>query len=288
MNLESAEAPLDIDDEIAELRRYLWRARGRQSRRAGTFLLILSAAFFVLAYATRYIVFEATSIASFLLGTILVFTSLEPYMKTRTANEAIYSSLRILEDFLNRLDARGKAVYIPPEPEQNQGRVFIFAPGHSKLPNLKKLTDENEMIYEEGVLVPSLGNSLIKLYEEDLGDIRKMDFEYLQEWLPRVLVSGLKLAEKVEITRLGNEVKVEITGTVFNQLCQQRENIKTVCETLGCPLESSIAEALAKNTERLVYKVESRHDPQATKTTTRYVLGASVDVFEPGKPEAPT
>jgi len=165
MKLESTGALVDVEDEIGQLRRYLWRARGRHSRRAGTFLLIVSVAFFVLAYVTRYIVFEVTSIASLLLGAVMIFTSLEPYMKTRAANEAIYSSLRILEDFLNRLNARGKAVYIPPAPEHNQGMVFVFTPGYSDLPNLKKLMDENEVIYPEGVLFPSPGNSLVELYE---------------------------------------------------------------------------------------------------------------------------
>lgn len=280
MTLESTEALLAAEDELTDLRRYLWWARGRHSRDAGTFLLIISVAFFILAYFTRYIVFEVTSIVSLLLGVVMIFTSLEPYMKTRAATEAIYSLLEIVEEFLDTLNATGKAVFIPPTPDQTRGMVFIFTAGHSNLPDLKKLIDGKELICEEGVLLPSPGSSLLRLYEEELGDLRRIDFPYLVEWLPKVLVNGLKLAERVEITRLDDTVKVAITGTVFNYLHQRRESIKVVCETMGCPLESSIAQAIAKNTGRLVYKVESKQEPQAVQTSITYVLGPPMHALE--------
>jgi hypothetical protein len=44
--------------EPEELRTSIWRARGRHSRLAGAIMLLWSVLFLILAYYTRYIVFE--------------------------------------------------------------------------------------------------------------------------------------------------------------------------------------------------------------------------------------
>jgi len=272
------ERPLtDSNESLELLRKKLWRARGRHSKAAGVALLIISVIFLILAYVTRYIMFEVTSIVALLLGAILVFTSIEPYVKMDVANRAAISSLAALSEILAYLKIEGKAAHIPPTRNQSKGRTFIPMQSESSLPTLEEITKDRVVIPGKGLLLPSTGSALLQLYERELGDLRKIDFDYLVEWLPRVLVDGLQMAEKMEITRNGEDIHAKLTSSAFRHLCQQAETSNLICETINCPMCSSIADAIAKNTNRIVYYKKCSYDPSSLETTAHFVLGPTLE-----------
>jgi len=267
------------EDEILRLRRRLWLARGRKSRMAGIALLTLSAAFLILAYISRYLVFEAISILTLLTGTIFIFTDLESYVKARVASEAIVSSLIPLNQLLDRLKAGGGAIYVP-NPKK-EGSVKVLMPRGRECPPTHNLsvnggggfppTDVN------GIPVSSTGSGLLQLYRREFGSFRNVTLPYLAEWLPRILVEDLKIAEGVEIVQDGAEVHVRLISPAFRQVCQQRERIENVCKLVGCPISSSIAEALAETTGRLVQYVGCKYDPIRWEVNVLYRLGPVVE-----------
>ena len=274
------EAEKSVEEELLQLRVKLWRSRSRQSRTVGAALLITSGFFLSLAYVTRYIVFEVTSILALFLGVIFVLSGVERYVKLRVANKAVLSSLYTLRGLLSHLGIDGEGIYIPTA-KGDSVKIFLPKNRNSSLPNINEATS-SMVVLENGFILPPVGNGLLQLYEEELGDIRNFDLDYLKEWLPRVLVEGLKIAEKMEITQDGENIHVKLTASSFSQLCQNKE-VSQICRTVGCPVNSSIAEAIAKNTGRVVYYVNCVHNPSTRITEATYKLGPTLKDLEKKK-----
>lgn len=283
MTREPAKFGRAVEEELMRLREKLWKTRGRKSRTTGVVYLMISGIFLLLAYVTRYIVFEVISILAMLLGVVFVFIGVEPYVKMDVTNRAVISPLVPLASFLSHLKVEGKAIYIPPTPEQQSGKTFLSTQSVVSLPTFKEILKENSLIVlEGGVLIPSIGSALLQLYEDEFGDLRKLDLEYLMAWLPRLLVDGLQVAEKVEMTRKVDDIRVKMTNSAFRSVCQHPA-AKVVCEITGCPVCSSIAEAVSKNTGRVVYFLRCENDLVKREINAFYRLGQSLEELKQDK-----
>jgi len=266
-----------VEKEMMRLKEKLWKARGRRSRITGAAFLILSGFFLLLAYVTRYIVFEVISILALLLGVVFVFVGIESYVKMNVASKAVVSSLIPLASLLSHLKVEGKAIYIPPVSKQHSGKIFLPTQGVVSLPTFEEIRKEDSLsVLDKGVLMPSFGSALLQLYEDELGDLRKLDLEYLMAWLPRVLVDGLQMAEKVEMIRKVDDIHVKMTNLAFRNVCQHPA-AKVVCDVTGCPVCSSIVEAFSKNTGRIVYYLKCENDRVKRETNAFYKLGPALE-----------
>lgn len=266
-----------VEEELIQLRVKLWKTRGRNSRLTGAVLLIISGFFLSLAYETRYIVFEVTSILALFLGVIFVLSGVERQVKLRVANRAVLSFLYALRDILTYFGIDDAGIYIPTAGG-NSVKIFFPKNRSNSLPNIDEATS-NMVVLEEGFILPPVGSALLQLYEEELGDVRNFDLDYLKEWLPRVLVDGLKMIERAEITQNGDEIQVKLTASSFSELCRNKE-VAQICRTVGCPVTSSIAEAIAKNTGRVVYYVNCVYEASTQMTEDTYKLGPNVEDLE--------
>jgi hypothetical protein len=273
-----------VEEKLIHLRLKLWRTRGRNSRVTGAVFLIISGLFLSLAYLTRYIVFEMTSILALFLGVIFVLSGVERYMKSRVANRAVLSYLYILRDLLNHFGIDSQGIYVPTV-EGDSVKIFLPKNRSNSLPDISEATS-SAVVSENGLILPPVGNALLQLYEEELGDILSFDLDYLKEWLPRVLVDGLKMVEKSEITQDGEDIHVKLTDSSFSELCQNK-GVAQVCRTIGCPVSSSIAEAIAKNTGQVVYYVNCVYDPSTRTTEVTYKLGPTLKDLRKENTETP-
>lgn len=269
-----------VEEELMRLRERLWKIRGRRSRVTGAAFLIVSGFFLFLAYVTRYIVFEVISILALLLGVVFVFTSVESYVRTSVANRAVVSALMPLAKFMNHLDVDRKAVYIPALSNADKGRMFIRlnseSPVRPLFGGLEDATAIDTSALGRGVFLPSIGSGLLQLYERELGDIRNFDLDYFVEWFPRVFVEGLKMAERMEMLREDDEVKVKVVESALRYLCEDKD-VRRVCEVVGCPIVVSIGEAIAKNRGCAVFYLKCEYDLLRRETNVSYKLGPSLE-----------
>jgi hypothetical protein len=265
-----APASADSENEASlNLYRSLWKARARQSRFIGTVYLVLSIAFIVLSFYTRYLLFEVIALVSLMLGVALVLMSLEKYVKLSILNETSASLLLSLSDILENLKIQGKAVHIPTESE-----VLVFVPREGNGNNRVNYGDIRETkIDETGVVMTSPGSFLKRLYERELGGLAEnFDLLSLTKWLPRVLAENLKMAEKVEIVSKSDDVEVKFLSPIFGDLCND-EKVVSVCKTIGCPICISVADMLARSTGRVVFFKGCEHAPDLSQLTSSYTLG---------------
>jgi len=263
--------------ELMRLKLKLWKTRDRKSRITGAAYLVLSGFFFVLAYITRYILFEVVSILALLLGVVFVLIGAEHYVKLDVANRAVVSSLSPLIGLVKYLEVEGRAIHIPPFSETRSGRIFLPKHDGGSLPALEEVRNDNSIaVSDKGAFLPSIGNGLVQLYQEELGDLTSFDFDFLSAWLPQVLTDGLRMAEKVEIIRKGDDIHVKMTNMVFMNVCQFQDT-KILCKITGCPVCSSLAEAIAKNSGRIVHYLRCENDLLKRETNAFYRFGRPLE-----------
>jgi hypothetical protein len=250
----------------------LWRARARRSRTVGTIYLVLSMIFLILSYFTRYLVFEVIAIISLLLGVALVFVSLEKYIKLNVSTEALASALLPLNDLIDGLKVQGKAAHVPTGSE-----AVIFMPNSEcQMSEVNYREIKESKSSEKGIVLPSLGIFLKRLYERELGcKAEILDLSALLDWLPKVLVDDLKMAEKMEIARKNDEIRVKLTEPVFSRLCMEKR-ISRVCETVGCPICSSIADMLAASAGSVVFYKGCEYFSDKNQLTWHYTIGPNL------------
>jgi len=263
-----------VSRELEYLRLQLWRARGRHSRRLGSAMLLLSATLLFFAYITSYITFEVTAILALLIGTALLVSHLEPHVKLRPAGRAVLSYIQLFIELKRALSLSGRGVFVPCRA--GGARLLLPTEDGVDESTVSKVVDEDVVVGGGGLLLPSPGQSLYQLYEEELGGIRGRDLEYLFEWLPRVMVDGLSLCERVEMVAVGDRIHTALTRPFVRSLCQRSDMRDSICCSIGCPLTASIADTLAVSTGRAVEHVRCRYDPLRLEAYATHSLGGKI------------
>ncbi len=279
-SLVKPKAAVSVEESLLQLKLHLRKARGRNSRLVGAVFLVSSGAFFSLAYATNFIAFEVTSIFAFLLGIFLLLSGRRNTVDLRVA-KALFSPLSTLCDLLQRLGIKSPGAYVPTMQKHDQP-VAIFLSKGSNDTSIYASEPTTPILGENGFLVPSVGNGLLNVVEEELGDVRKLTLDHLIGWLPRIYKEELRIVQKLEITQEKDIIHVKLADAAFNSLCQSTKNAE-ICRFVGCPLISSVAEAIAKNTGRIIFYKSCINDPDAKTSETIFRIGPPAEKMERSK-----
>jgi hypothetical protein len=257
----------DTTVHLEEIRINIWRARGRRSRLAGSVMLVWGALFLILAYFTRYIVFEIISIIGLFLGVILVFTTMERFVKLRVANRAMLSSMLMIIDVLRDQSMTGKATFI-----SDGGRIWVAKSSNPHL-MLKPEFLNGPVFQSTGLLITSPGRGLRESYEDEIGSLKDRGLEYVLHWLPRVISQALSLSDETEVSIEGNRVQTRLLHPVVQSLCVSKEMNENICQTIGCPLTASIGETLAISVGRPVRHLRCLYDTGRDEATAVHIIG---------------
>lgn len=243
------------EDQLFRIRLRIWRARGRNSRITGAIFLAVSAIFFFLAYFTQLLLFEISSIILLLFGIVMIFTGSERYVKIRTSNSAIKSSLYSFGELLCKIpNLENRSFYIPFK----NSSVKVFIPEMNSNVDSLDVTDENQFIHK-GLLVKPVGDDLCRLIEAELGGFIGLD--HFLEYAKSAIVEGLNLAEDIEVRNKENTGKIEfLFKNPFFILENTDEVSDRILKLMGCPLCSAVAEAVALNTQKVVNLEYCTHD----------------------------
>jgi len=234
--------------------------------------VLFSAGVIALAFSINY----ASSILAFIgLGlvcwaAILFYIRPEKYVKETLLDKTTLSLLANLEKILKQFDYKSKGVYLPPKYLKDFESSWVFIPSKAEQPLPKPEEVDEEKLHSEnpnGVFLTPPGLALSKLFEKELGtSFTRTDLNYIQEKLPKLLSEDMEIAENTEIKTENKTITIEITNHVFNEICQETRKLQKTHESLGCPLCSAIACALAKATGKPI-KIEKEEQTQDGKTT---------------------
>jgi hypothetical protein len=242
------------------------------ARDAGIVLIVLGA----LSLATS--IFYASSTPALIglglifWGIILTYIQTGEYVKETVLDATTVSTLATLNEALQELYYRGKAVYLPPKylnhPESNKAYVPRLRSGRLPPPEqTQKLETQPLSRSSLGILITPPGAELTRLFETTLQtSFTKVNLDYLQEHMPKLLIEDLEIASDVEIqtgtsttsnpidnaiTQIVQEhdrINVKITSTAYKNTAKQTAQLSDTYTTLGSPLVSAIACAIAKAT----------------------------------------
>jgi hypothetical protein len=190
-------------------------------------------------------------------GAILFYIRPEKYVKETVFVKTTLSSLVNLEQMLTELGYQGKGVYLPPKylKDFESSKIYLSAQDSMKLPSLEQIRDQEDKIFLKnlGALITPPGMELSRLFEKTLGtSFMKVDLQYLEQNMPKLLIEDLEIAQKVEIKIESSRVHVRMESAIFKNLWKEAIKLQNVWFSLGDPLVSAIACALAKVTGKPV------------------------------------
>jgi hypothetical protein len=269
----------------------------RFARAAGALLIILGA--LALASSIVYVSSIPALIGLGLIfwGTILTYIQTGEYVKETVLDATTASMLTILNQTMQELDYRGKAVYLPPkylnDPESTKAYVPRLRIGKLPLPEqTQKLETQLSSRNSQGIIITPPGAELTRLFEDALQtSFTKVDLDYLKEHLPRVIIEDLEIASDVEI-QIGiiktpnptddtipqialkrDTINVKITSTTFKSTARQTTQLSDINPTLGSLLTSAVACAIAKATGKpIIIESEQVSEDGETAETEYRVL----------------
>jgi len=182
-------------------------------------------------------------------------------------------SLATLNQIIEELGFKGQAVYLPPKylRDFESSKVFIAKQERTKLPTPKQIQKQEERMFlkdPEGILLTPPGADLTRLFEKTLDtSFTKVDLQYLEMDMPRLLVEDLEIAENVEIEAKKNRVYAKIVNSIYKNMQLEAERLPKVGISLSCPICSAIACAIAKASGRPVV-IESDQTSEDGQTLT--------------------
>jgi len=146
-----------------------------------------------------------------------------------------------------------KGVYLPPQKIRNFDSSLIFIPKtpHTALPESNETNDKLFTEKKDGLLLTPPGLALSIIFEQELGlSFRKINLAQMQIPITK-LVHNLKFAEDARIQIRDKTITIEVTGSIFNTLCQEtRASSPRTHMQVGCILVSAFACAFAKASDK--------------------------------------
>jgi hypothetical protein len=222
------------------------------------------------------IVFSALNNLSFLaiLGVSISFWSVLLLFFTPT-KRAFLSLLKAyasasgsnIERALIEFDLTEKGVYLPPQNLRDFESSLVFVPREpaSPLPSSDE-TNDKLVGKKKGLFFTPPGIGLCSMFEKEIGlSFRKITLPQTQSLIKKMF-NSLKFAEDVKVRIDDRIITLEVTGSIFNVLCQEtRDSQPRTHSQIGCILASAFACAFAKASDKPITIQKDILDP-STKT----------------------
>ena len=211
-------------------------------------------------------------------GLILTYIRTEEYTKVSILNATVQPLLKTLNQIINELGYEGKAIYLPPkylrDPESNL--VYIPKQKGKVLPKPFQIEEQPNKIFIKnlnGLLITPPGSNLVQLFEESLEtSFIKVDLQYLQQNMPKVLIEDFEIAQNLEIETINNIVRVKIEGITCMGLIKESKKLPKIWNNIGCPISSAIACALAKSSGKPVIITDQKTNIENQEIEIEYQL----------------
>jgi hypothetical protein len=189
-------------------------------------------------------------------GALLLYIKNPEYTQKALLDASILPSLATLNQILQELNYKGKAVYLPPKyfEDPETSKIYIAKQENSDLPTPEQIQKyENKFLIKgsqgvSAILLTPPGTELAKLFEKTLEtSFTKVDLEYLQQKMPRLFIEDLEIAENLQVEKAEHDkIQVRIVNPIYKDLCKKASEFSHICGSIGCPICSAIACAIAK------------------------------------------
>jgi hypothetical protein len=173
-----------------------------------------------------------------------------------------------IERALIEFNSAEKGVYLPPQNLQNFESSLVFVPKtpQTALPASNETNDKLFTEKKNGLLLTPPGLALSMMFEQELGlSFRKINLPQMEKMITKI-IHNLKFAEDAQVRIQDKTITLEVTGSIFNTLCQETRNSQPRTHAqVGCILASAFACAFAKASDKPITIQNDTLNPE-TKT----------------------
>ena len=203
-------------------------------------------------------------------GAILLYVLPVKHIPINILNASVQFSINNIERILTEFDLTDKGIYLPPKNLESIESSLIFIPKttNTSLPTVREKYRKLFPEKKDGVFISPPGLALSLLFEKEIGySFAKTDIQDLQTVLPKLIVEKLELAQDVEILLEQKLVTIQITDTIFNDICRETNSNLQSHSQVGCLLSSALACILVKSTGKPI-SIQKETTNQEAKTTS--------------------
>lgn len=205
-------------------------------------------------------------------GALFLFARPIKFVRSTLLDSTAISSYTTMDRMIQDLNYKGKPIYIPPYPKEaylpeylkglKEMIVFIPAEDILTMPTIEEMAKKQFLLKNpKGICIAPPGYGLVNLFEKELKtEFTQINLERLYSSLPTITVKNLELAKELEINSENNLIHTKITNSAYKDLYSKEQNLKSI-HSIGCPLASAIACALAKTTAKPVTVVKDTVSP---------------------------
>jgi len=254
------------------LRHDLLKSKRTPAGKIGFILLAIGALTLVGSVVNTSTVLAFIGLGLTFWGALFLFARPIKFVRSTVLDSTAISSYTTIDRMIQDLDYKGKPIYIPPYPKEaylpeylkglKETIVFIPAEDVVAMPTIEEMAKKQFFLKNpKGICIAPPGYGLIDLLEKELKtEFTQISMDRLCSDLPTIIVSNLELAKEFEINQENGLVHVKIAGSVYMDLYSSEQGFKSI-HTIGSPLTSAIACALAKTTGKLVTIVKDAVSP---------------------------
>jgi len=248
---------LQKENEI--LKRDILKSKRTPSGKIGYTLLAIGALTFVGSVVTASTVLAFIGLGLTFWGALFLFARPIRFVRSGLLDSTAISSYTTIDRIIQDLNYKGKPIYVPPYPKEaylpdhlkglKEMIVFIPAEDVAAMPTIEEMARKQFLVKNpKGICIAPPGYGLVSLFERELkAEFTQINLDKLYNALPTIIVNNLELAKEFEINSEKDLIHVKIIGSVYGGLYTDEQGIKSI-HSIGCPLTSAIACALAKTT----------------------------------------
>jgi len=211
-------------------------------------------------------------------GLILTYIQTDEYTKVIILNAAMQPLLQTLNQIIDELGYEGRAIYLPPKYLRDPESNLVYIPKQKGIAFSRPIQIEerpNKIFTENpnGLLITPPGSNLVQLFEKSLEtSFIKVDLQYLQQNMPKVLIEDFEIAQNFEIETTNNIARVKIEGITCMGLIKESKKLPKIWNNIGGPITSAIACALAKSSGKPVIIIDQKIDIENQGIEIEYQL----------------
>lgn len=263
-----------LQAEVENLKLELRKARRIPSGKIGILFMVPGALSLIFSILNNSQILGFIGLGLTFWGALFFFVRPIRYVKSSLLDSTAVSSYSTIDRVVKGLKYKGMRAryYIPPYPkdvylpEHLKGLkdmiVFISADKNADMPSVVEMAESKFLLENpRGICVAPPGLGLLTRFEKEFRtDITKLEISELCESLPQLILENFQLAKEIEMKIEKNRVHLKISDSIYKNLYSREENLKSV-HSLGCPLVSAIACAIAKTTGKIVTIYQDRISP---------------------------
>jgi len=261
---------LQKENEI--LKRDVLKSKRVPSGKIGFILLAIGALMLAGSVVSTSTVLAFIGLGLTFWGALFLFARPVKFVRGTLLDSTAISSYTTIDRMMQDLNYKGKPIYIPPYPKEaylpeylkglKEMIVFIPAEDIVAMPTIEEMAKKQFLLKNpNGICIAPPGYGLINLFEKEFkAEFTQINMDRLFSSLPTIVVNNLELAKEFEINPENDLIHVKIVDSVYKDLYSSEQGFKSIY-SIGCPLTSAVACALAKTTAKLVTIVKNAVSP---------------------------